>query len=496
MSFNSINYLVFFPIVLLVYWLIPHKFRRYWLLFASYVFYMSWNAWLIFLIVGTTVVSYIAGLLIGRTEDAVKKKWLVAITLIVCLGTLGIFKYLDFFTQSAFSLLGLFGLKLDPPVFGLLLPMGISFYTFQTLSYVIDVYRKKCEVEKNFIYYALYVSFFPQLVAGPIERSDNLLPQFKEDKKPQGEDFSQGLKFMLYGFFKKVCIADVVGMYVNSAFGNIATANGIAFWIAGILFSVQIYCDFSGYSDIAMGCARMMGIKLMQNFDRPLMATSIRDYGKRWHISLNSWFMEYLYIPLGGSRKGKLRKYLNILIVFTLSGLWHGASWTFVAWGFLIAVYTILENIARPFYHKICDKLCIDNNNEAVKMVRRLIVLLLVALTSIFFRAQTITDALTIFGKMFTDFGVSKQYFDTMFTSLDMDVLAFAQVIISVIILYKGYDMCYPKEKGTLFSPMTKGRSAEALRINVYLYYVLIIAIIWLMAASGNMTSQFIYFQF
>lgn len=495
MSFNSVEFLIFFFVVLLGYWLLPHKHRKYWLLAASYIFYMSWNAWLIFLIVGTTVVSYIAGIMIDKVEGVKTKKWLVAITLIVCLGTLAIFKYLDFFTQSAFSLLGLFGLQLEAPIFGLLLPVGISFYTFQTLSYVIDVYRKKCEVEKNFIYYALYVTFFPQLVAGPIERSTNLLHQFKEEKKACVEDFTQGFRFMLYGYFKKICIADVVGMYVNNAFGNIATSNGLTFWLAGILFTVQLYCDFSGYSDIATGCARMMGIKLMKNFDRPLLATGFRDYGRRWHISLNSWFMEYVYFPLGGSRKGRFRKYLNLVIVFTLSGLWHGASWTFVVWGLLIGVQNILEDLLRPVYHKICDKLHIDNNNEGVKMIRRIIMLLFVGFTGTFFRAQTMSDAVWIVGKMFTDFGFSMDYFTSIFTILDMNAYMLIQLFIALIILVKGYDMCYPTEK-SLFSINAKGHTAEALRLNTYLYYILMIAVIWVMAASGNMSSQFIYFQF
>ena len=495
MSFNSIEFLIFLPIVLLGYWLLPHRYRKDWLLVASYIFYMSWNAWLIFLIVGTTLVSYMAGRMIDMTESVKVKNWLVAITLFVCLGALAIFKYLDFFTQSAFSLLGWFGLKVEVPLFNLILPMGISFYTFQTLSYVLDVYRKKCDVEKNFIYYALYVTYFPQLVAGPIERSDNLLHQFKEEKKPCAEDFTEGIRFMLYGFFKKICIADVVGMYVNSAFGNVSAGNGLTFWIAGILFAVQIYCDFSGYSDIATGCARMMGIRLMKNFDRPFMATSGRDFMRRWHISLSSWFMEYLYFPLGGGRKGRFRKYLNTLIIYTLSGLWHGAAWTFVAWGALVGVYMTLEDLLRPLYHKICDKLRIDNNGETVKLIRRCIMLLLISLPSIFFRAQTMSDAIQIFGKMFTDFGFTMEYFTSVFSSLSIDVYAFVQLIASLIILAKGYEMCYPTEK-SLFSPLATGKTAEAMRMKTYLYYILIIAVIWIMAASGNMSSQFIYFQF
>ena len=495
MSFNSVQFLIFFPIVLGGYWLLPHKYRKYWLLVASYIFYMSWNAGLIFLIVATTVVSYVAGILVNRAKKEKTRKWLVALTLIVCLGTLALFKYLDFFTQSLFSILGWFGWEGETPLFGLLLPMGISFYTFQTLSYVLDVYRKKCEVEKNFIYYALYVTYFPQLVAGPIERSTNLLHQFKKDLKPNIDDLTEGFRFMLYGFFKKVCIADVLGVYVNNAFGNINGGNGMTFWLVGILFMVQLYCDFSGYSDIATGCARMMGIKLMKNFDRPFLATSIRDYGKRWHISLNSWFMEYLYIPLGGSKKGKFRKALNILIVFTLSGLWHGASWTFVAWGISIGLCTILENGLRPLYHRICVKWKIDNENEGVKMVRRGIVLMINALTVIFFRAQTLSDAMVIVGKMFTDFGFSMRYFSTVFSVLEIDVVALMQIVLMLIILSKGYEMCYP-EKRSLFSSLTQNRTAEILRVNTYVYYVLLIAMIWIMAASGNMSSQFIYFQF
>lgn len=497
MNFNSLEFLLFFLIVWLVHRVLPFKWRWVWLLAASYYFYMSWNPTLVFLIAGTTVVSYCAGVYIGKATTPTKKKAALVVTLIVCLGTLAFFKYFNFLFSSVVDFLNLFSMNLEGRIWNIILPVGISFYTFQTLSYVIDVYRGKFAPERHLGYYALFVSFFPQLVAGPIERPDNLIPQLRAQKNATMEDMEQGLRLALYGFFKKIVVADTIGVFVNSAFGNIASNTGFSLWVAGMLFTVQIYCDFSGYSDIASGCARMMGIRLMKNFNRPFLATSIREYGSRWHISLNSWFMEYVYFPLGGSRKGKARKYLNIFIVFTLSGLWHGAAWTFVIWGALIGLYTVLEDILRPYYHKLCDRLKIDNSNAAVKFVRRAIICLLVGLSSVFFRAQSVEDAFLIVSKMFTQFGLGESYFTSSLAALSMSMLDVMQLVLALVIVAVAHDMAYPPTQGkALFSPLAKGRTAEAARNTAYFYMIALIAVVWIITAGANESSAFIYFQF
>lgn len=490
MNFNSLLFLAFFAAVLLGHRLLPARFRWIWLLAASYAFYMSWNALLIFLILGTTAVSYLAGLLIARAKTARGKKWLLALTLIICLGALAFFKYANFLLSTAVGIISLFH-SVDKIALDIILPVGISFYTFQTLSYVIDVYRGKAP-ERHFGYYALFVSFFPQLVAGPIERPDNLIPQLKEARTATSEEMEEGLRFMLYGLFKKIAVADFCGMFVDSAFGDISSSNGLALWLAAVLFTVQIYCDFSGYSDIATGCARMLGIRLMKNFDRPFLATSIREYGKRWHISLNSWFMEYLYFPLGGSRKGKLRKYLNIMIVFTLSGLWHGASWTFVIWGALIGAYTVAEDLLRPLYRRACNKLKIDNSNALVVLLRRGVIVLMVGFTSVFFRAQSVGDAFLIVSKLFTDLGVSAAYFGQTLASLSAGLPELVRLVLMLVLVALGYYLCYPRERDLFFS----SERAGGLRFAAYFHLIALVALVWIAASASGGSSAFLYFQF
>lgn len=495
MSFNSLHFLIFLPIVLIVQRLLPHKFKWVWLLLASYYFYMSWNAWLIFLIVGTTAVSYFSGLFISRTQSTKIKKLLLALTLVICLGVLVFFKYFNFLMQSVFDFLNLFSMNLDDFALNIILPIGISFYTFQTLSYVVDVYRGTIKAEIHFGYYALFVSFFPQLVAGPIERPQNLLPQLHSDYKATKVDMEEGLRFILLGFFKKIAVADFIGKFVNSVFSNVAAANGLSLWLAVILFTVQIYCDFSGYSDIATGAARMMGIKLMKNFDRPFSSTSMREFGTRWHISLNSWFRDYLYFPLGGNRKGRRRKYLNTIIVFSISGLWHGASWTFFIWGALTGLFIIIEDLLRPFYHKVCDKLHIDNKNGLVIILRRIILVLIVSLSSVFFRSQSVPEAGLVLSKMFTDIGFGNAYLAITMSAMSINWLDMVQLMLSLTLLVVAYDMCFPKPQ-QLFSASAVSRTASGLRFSAYIFFVLLIAFVWLNALAGNDTSAFIYFQF
>ena len=308
MTFNSFGFLIFFPIVLALQFLLPLKIRWIALLIASYYFYISWNPELIYLIVFTTLVSYVSGLVIHKSKSRATRRFWLVLTLVVCLGILFFYKYFNFLSTSVTEILRFFSLPVNDFTLDLILPVGISFYTFQTLSYVIDVYRGSIEPERHFGYYALYVSFFPQLVAGPIERPENLIPPLKVKHVPNPDNFREGLKIMICGFFKKLAVADILAPYVNSVFNNPDESNALSVIIASCLFAVQIYCDFSGYTDIAIGCARVMGIRLMQNFNMPYMARTIKEFWSRWHISLSSWFRDYVYIPLGGNRCSSARQ--------------------------------------------------------------------------------------------------------------------------------------------------------------------------------------------
>lgn len=343
MVFNSLEFLIFYPVVLLLYFNLPKKYRWTMLLAASAFFYLYWSVKLIFLILFTTAVSYFAAIIIEDHKDNKPLcRTCLVVTLVACFGVLFFFKYFNFLADSVVSIANLFGAGWDDFSLNLILPVGISFYTFQTLSFVIDVYRGSVPAERHFGYYALYVSFFPQLVAGPIERPENLIPQLHEDHDFSWANAIPGLRKMIIGFFKKVVVADLIATYVNAVYNAPDTARGLSVLIATMLFAVQIYCDFSGYTDIAIGCAEIMGIRLMQNFNRPYTSTSIKEFWKRWHISLSSWFQDYLYFPLGGSRCSRPRHLFNLCVVFLVSGLWHGAAWTFVIWGGLHAFYQVV----------------------------------------------------------------------------------------------------------------------------------------------------------
>lgn len=336
MLFNSIDFLIFFPIVTVIFFVIPRKLKTLWLLVTSYYFYMSWNPKYAALIAISTVITFISGVLIEKTKGWYGKRLVVITSLVSNLVILGIFKYADFALQTLSFIMSQMGLETIDKRLDLLLPVGISFYTFQALSYTIDVYRGNIKAERNVLRYALFVSFFPQLVAGPIERSGNLLCQIQRIAEAKLWDFvrvREGLLLMAWGMFQKLVIADRASILVNQVYSNYRDYGFLELVIASVLFAFQIYCDFGGYTNIARGAARVMGISLMQNFQQPYFAVNIRDFWRRWHISLTSWFTDYLYIPLGGNRKGTVRQYVNILIVFGLSGLWHGASWHFVAWG-------------------------------------------------------------------------------------------------------------------------------------------------------------------
>lgn len=407
MQFNSIDFMIFFPVVLAIYFIIPKKLRSIWLLLASYYFYMSWSAKYALLIGGSTVITYISAIIIGsmskkeqESEAKEGKHGLKKATLLLCiiinLGILALFKYGNFAIESLNSVLGLLHINLIERRFNFLLPVGISFYTFQALGYIIDVYRDEVEVEKNFIRYALFVSFFPQLVAGPIERSKNLLTQMKNIENIKlfnAKRCTSGAILMVWGLFLKMVIADRVSLLVDNVFGNFRMLGSTELILGAVGFTLQIYCDFASYSTIAIGAARIMGFDLMENFNAPYFARSIKDFWSRWHISLSTWFKDYLYIPLGGNRKGKARKYLNLLIVFLVSGLWHGAAWSFVAWGLIHGLMQIIGELMQKPRAWVRDKMSIKTDCMSYKLMETIVTFSLVTFAWIFFRADSIKDA-------------------------------------------------------------------------------------------------------
>lgn len=411
MQFNSIHFLIFFPVVLAVYFIIPKKLRYIWLLAASYYFYMGWNAKYAVLIAFSTVVTYLTGILIEQIGFEEGKMWrrLKKLTLFLGIGSnlalLFMFKYLDFAMDNINALLQGFGFSIIENKFDLLLPVGISFYTFQALGYVIDVYRKKIDAEYNLFRYALFVSFFPQLVAGPIERSDNLITQLRNTDKINlwnYERIVKGFMIMMWGFFLKVVIADRAATAVNYIFDNYYTLNTVPLILGAVFFAVQIYCDFASYSTIAIGAAQIMGFKLMDNFDTPYFAMSIKEFWRRWHISLSTWFKDYLYIPLGGNRKGKFRTYLNLMIVFLVSGLWHGANWTYIVWGGLHGTYQLIGGLTAPLKRKAEKRLNVNTSAFSYKFVKVAITFALTCFAWIFFRADSISIAMTYIERLFT----------------------------------------------------------------------------------------------
>lgn len=401
MLFNSFEFLLFFPTVCVIYFLLgSNKYRNPFLLLASYFFYMNWKPIYAVLILTSTVLTYVCGLLLEKyAPNKKKQKGFLITSLILNFGILFVFKYFNFINESVFSALSCVGLRWTVPNLDILLPVGISFYTFQAVGYSIDVYRGTIKAERNFLTYALFVSFFPQLVAGPIERAKNLLPQFHEEHKFNPDDVIEGFKLMLWGYFMKLCIADAISGYVNAVFRNVANHNGASMLLATIYFTFQVYCDFAGYSQIAIGAARVMGYRLMQNFRQPYLSSSIKEFWRRWHISLSSWFMDYLYIPMGGNRVKYGRHLLNLMITFLISGLWHGANWTFVLWGALHGSYLILENVIRKYLYNP------KNGPIYTKLFSIVICFTFVSFAWIFFRADTVSDAFTIVRSIFTDWG-------------------------------------------------------------------------------------------
>lgn len=394
MLFNSLEFLIFFPSVLLLYFLLPHAYRWILLLGASCLFYMFFIPKYILILFVTIIIDYFAGIYIARSEGRKKKVWLIASIISTCV-VLIVFKYFNFFIDNINTVFTIAGNPLHLRHWDIILPIGLSFHTFQSLSYVVEVYRGNQKPEKHFGIYSLYVMFFPQLVAGPIERPQNILHQFYEKHQFSYANLSQGLRMMIWGFFKKVVIADNLGQIIDPVFSAPHTLS--AGWLAlgSALFAIQIYCDFSGYSDIAIGSAKTMGYTLMENFRFPYISKSIREFWSRWHISLSTWFRDYVYIPLGGNRVSETRKSVNLASVFALSGFWHGANWTFIIWGALHGIYLVIESFLKKTFPSV-------GSHFIFKIFAPVLIFVLVTLGWIFFRANSVHDANAVIYRIFT----------------------------------------------------------------------------------------------
>ena len=475
MIFNSVSFAVFFPIAVLIYFILPAKTgkaRRIWLLLCSYYFYMTQGAGYVLLLLLATLITYTAAFWVY------KNRFFLTLSFVLELSLLFFFKYFNFFCDS-------FGIKTGIDI---LLPVGISFYIFKSLSYIADVFRGECKPERDFVKYALFVSFFPELLAGPISRAPSVLPQFDEEHTFEYERVRHGLLRMLWGYFVKLVIASRLSIMVDLVFSNVDYADGLELLVAALSFSVQIYCDFMSYSEIALGAGEIFGIRLHENFRQPFLATSLSDAWRRWHMSLMHWFKDYLYIPLGGSRKGKLRKYLNILIVFTLSGLWHGAAFTYIVWGFLSGLLQVMGEITYDLRSRLLSAFPVKNvfTAKAHSYYMRIMTYLLFSFTAVFFRSESVPKAVKIIEKIFTDINISViQSFDI--TSLGLGTfnlcIAFAMVILLFIT-----DIIKEK-KGDIYSLIC----GSAWYIRWAVYFFLTLSIIF----SANIgAAKFIYFEF
>ena len=406
MLFNSVQFAIFFSIVTLAYFLTPHRFRWATLLAASCAFYMAFIPIYIAILAGTIVIDYIAGIVIERATGRTRRAALVA-SLVANIGVLAVFKYFNFFAGTIVTAAGAAGITVSLPLLSIALPIGLSFHTFQAMAYTIEVYRGHQRAERHFGVYALYVMFYPQLVAGPIERPQNLLPQLRQRHRFDADRVARGLKLMAWGLFKKVVIADRLAATVNVAYAHPTTVNGPAMLLATVFFAWQIYCDFSGYSDMAIGAAEVMGITLMVNFRRPYLARTTREFWTRWHISLSTWFRDYVYIPMGGSRSSRGRWVLVVMATFLLSGLWHGANVTFVVWGCLNGCFLVVGALTVAWRARVRQALGLDRWPGVERVIQTSITFGLISISWVFFRANTVADALHIIGHLFDGRGSS-----------------------------------------------------------------------------------------
>ncbi|MFC7000111.1 MBOAT family O-acyltransferase [Rufibacter roseus] len=481
MLFNSIDFALFLPIVFLLYWFVTNKsiwWQNLLIVGASYLFYGWWDWRFLFLIFFSTLVDYGIGLALGNEAHAGKRKALLWVSVLVNLGLLGFFKYYNFFLENFVSAFTLLGRPISGDALHIVLPVGISFYTFQTLSYTIDVYRKKLAPTKDFVSFMAFVSFFPQLVAGPIERATHLLPQFHQPRKFQYRSAVDGMRQILWGLSKKVVVADNCAEFANLTFNHTSDYAGSTLWLGAVFFAFQIYCDFSGYSDIAIGTARLFGFDLMRNFAFPYFSRDVAEFWRRWHISLSTWFRDYLYIPLGGSRGGTMLNIRNIFIIFIVSGLWHGANWTFIVWGLLHALYflpLLLLKRNRQHVGTVAEASFFPSAKEATQII---FTFGLVVLGWVFFRAHDMSHAVQYLTGMFSSSILAPIEIEAQIT---LPLLLILAVFISV-------EWC-TKHK---LHPLEKLEQKWKRPMRLTIYYMLAAAIFVL----EGQPQAFIYFQF
>ena len=479
MLFNSFEFAIFFPVVAAIYFLLPHRLRTLHLLMASCVFYMAFIPAYILILAITIIIDYTAGIFLENATGR-SRRWLLVVSVVATCLVLFVFKYFYFFTNNFVGLAGMFGWQLSGPSIQIILPIGLSFHTFQSLSYVIDVYRGRQKSETNFVTYATYVMFFPQLVAGPIERPQNLLHQFYERHSFDYERVTSGLKRIAWGFFKKLVIADRLALYVNDVYAAPQNFSGLQLTVATVFFAYQIYCDFSGYSDIAIGSARVLGFKLMENFDKPYHSLSVSEFWRRWHISLSTWFRDYVYLPLGGNRVGQGRHFANLLVTFGVSGLWHGANWTYVYWGLLNGVYLIMGGVTKDFRNRFFGWIGLYEGTVVRRAIMLASTFVLTCAGWVLFRAKNLEDAwyvMTHFARGW-DFGTIGT---EQFLLRQMPV-----AVASIVILEVGQLL-----QGRVSVTAILARLPLLLRWTAYAGFVMAVVLF-----GVYRETQFIYFQF
>lgn len=481
MLFNSVQFLVFFPIVFVIYWFVVNKklkIQNLFLLIASYYFYAQWDWRFLFLLMFSTLLDFTSGIQMEKSKTKSQKKFWFWLCVIINVGFLGVFKYYDFFAQSFADILNSIGFKVSPILLKVILPVGISFYTFHGLSYVIDIYKDRIKAERNFVEYALFVSFFPLLVAGPIERATHLLPQVKKKRVFNYNQSIDGLRQILWGLFKKIVIADNCAVAVEDIFHNYQHYSSIVLILGAVLFAIQIYCDFSGYSDIALGTARLLGFELLQNFSFPYFSRDIAEFWRRWHISLTTWFRDYLYIPLGGSKGGVWMKIRNTFIIFLVSGFWHGANWTFIIWGALNALFFIpllLNNRNRTHLDTVAQNAILPSFKELFQM---LLTFVLVTIGWIFFRAKNVAQAIKYYQRIFSNQDHLSFSFNTF------DIIKNVAPMIVVLIIFEWWNR---RERFGL---------QRIIVCPFYVRWAIYYALIFCINYYGGKSGSFIYFQF
>lgn len=487
MSFNSLKFALFFPCAAALYFVFPNKLRNTWLLVCSYIFYMCWNPRYALLMLASTVITWTAGLCMEYGIGANKKTTLFfAVT--TNLFILFLFKYANFVIENLNALRNTFGMESVFTGVDFLLPVGISFYIFQAVGYVADVYRGEIKAEKKFINYALFISFFPQLVAGPIERSRNMLPQFNKVHYLEYERLRSGSIQMLWGYIQKMVIADRLAIFVDGVYENLPEQGTVSLLLAMVFFAVQLYCDFSSYSDIAIGSARIMGFDLMRNFNSPYTALSLGEFWDRWHISLSTWLRDNIYIPLGGNRKGNKRTYINLFLVFLISGVWHGAAWTYVLWGALHGLWTVASRFSKNFRDNLCRNLHINRQGKMHIFFCWLLTFSFVCSALVIFRADSLTQAVQFYCGL-----LRWSNFPHMLknSEIGMDIQDFAVSCLAMIILF----LCdWLRRKNGALTPRLIAMPA-VIRWPILLAGILIV-IVFGMYGEGYVEKPFIYFQF